>query len=140
MSAKVCHEIKLPFRQLIFFTIYELKPQQKMKSNDFMNDWLKLALKPIKAKGCQSRIVRNGHMSTHVFTYQDPASELSISHFIRVLVNFAMLCDITEKRQEFMDYWSVLGREIVCFAESPDADDFNRQFMAGSKCRHKTND
>ncbi len=99
-----------------------------MKTNNFMNQWLKLALKPIKMQKLESAIINNGHMGTHVFSYQDPVRQLSLGHFIRIMINYAMICKNTEQRQEFMDYWNLLGQKIVDFAESSDADEFNKQF------------
>ena len=104
-----------------------------MKRNHFMNQWLKLAFKLIKNKGLESSIRQNGHMSTHVFSHRDPASDLSLGHFIRIMINFAILCYHTDKRDEFMDYWISLGCEIRDFAESEDVEDFNRQFAIVTK-------
>lgn len=133
MSARRFPRNKLPFRQFKDTNFTNPNFNNKMKKKDFMNQWLKLALKLIKAKALESKIIRNGHLNTHVFTHQDPVNELSLGHFIRIIINFALLCQHTEKRNEFMDYWTFLGNEILDFAESPDIDEFNNQFAYNLK-------
>ena len=108
-----------------------------MKKCNVMNWWLKQALKPIEGMYVKSQIIRNGHMSSHVFTHENPAEDLSLSHFIRILINYALLLPHTELKNEFMLYWTKLGIEIQNFAESEDVDEFNEQFASESKSHSK---
>ncbi|MBO4481229.1 MAG: hypothetical protein J5719_01580 [Bacteroidales bacterium] len=108
-----------------------------MKKIDFMNQWLKLAFKPIKSRKKESSIAHFGHMSFSVFNHQDPANELSLSHFLRIMINYAMVAEHTDKVNEFMVYWTKLGIELQVFAESSDVDEFNEQFASESKSHSK---
>lgn len=128
MSAKLYLRKELPFRQLFYAALLTLLFTSTMKKNNFMNQWLKLAFKQIKSRKKESAIIRFGHMNHHVFSHQDPVNELSLSHFIRILINYAMLLPHTDLKNDFMQYWIKLGIEIQNFAESEDVDEFNEQF------------
>lgn len=105
------------------------------KKVDFMNDWLKGALKFIKGRRLESSIIKNGHMSTHVFTHRDPANKLSFSHFFRIMINLAASLNHTEKRNEFMDFWIDLGHRLQAFAEGKEVDEFNEQFSSENRTK-----
>ena len=99
-----------------------------MKEIDFMRTWLFELLKMVKDSRHEMKIVRNGHMSTHLFTPKDPLRELSTGHLLRIIINHAQLCEYTELNDEFMKDWIRLGRMIRDFADSPECDEFNQQF------------
>ena len=105
------------------------------KPTNFMNDWLRSVVKFIKGKKLESSIIRNGHMSTHVFAHRDPINQLSLSHFIRIMVNLAMILPHTEKQNEFMDFWTEIGKSIQAFAEGRKADEFNQQFSSDNRTK-----
>lgn len=107
----------------------------EQKKVDFVNDWLKGVFNFIKNKKLQSSIIKNGHMSYHVFAHRDPANRLSLNHFIRIMINLAMLLIHTEKRNEFMDLWIELGQRLQEFAEGKHADEFNQQFSSDNRTK-----
>lgn len=137
MSAKLYLRKELPFRQLFYAALLTLLFTSTMKKNDFMNQWLKLDFKQIKSRKKESAIIRFGHMNHHVFSHQDPVNELSLSHFLRIMINYAMLAEHTDKMNEFMVYWTKLGIELQVFAESDAVDEFNEQFASESKNHSK---
>jgi hypothetical protein len=107
----------------------------EQKKVDFMNEWLKGVFTFIKGKKLESSIIKFGHMSYHVFAHRDPANKLSLSHFIRIMINLAMLLIHTEKKNEFMDLWIELGHRLQDFAEGKYADAFNQQFSSDNNTK-----
>ncbi len=100
-----------------------------MNNSDFINEWLSLMFRIIKrSRGYEYKITTEGFMSRHLFSLGNPAEELSLVHFFRILVNWAMICTLSEKQDEFMSNWIRLGEKIRDFADSRHADHFNDLF------------
>ena len=99
-----------------------------MKAIDFMGRWLFALLKMVKDSGHEMKMVRNGHMSAHLFTPVDPVNDWSTGHLLRIIINHAQLCVDTDLNDEFMRHWTRLGLMVKDFANSPECDEFNKQF------------
>ena len=100
-----------------------------MEKHPFFNSWLRLLLKLIlRNRGFETRMTRNGHLSPHLFSSKDPIHDISLEHFIRILINYAMLCEQTEKTDDFLRDWTELGSQISTFANSQAADELNKSF------------
>jgi hypothetical protein len=100
-----------------------------MEKYQFVNEWLSLMFKLIKcSRGYQFKMRQSGHLSPKLFTLQNPAKELTVMALLRIMVNWAMACQLTDKKDEFMDNWMRLGMMIRDFADSERADHFNSLF------------
>ena len=105
-----------------------------MNKNSFVNEWFSLMFKLIKAsRGYQYRISKGGHMNRSLFSMKNPACHMSAMHLFRILINWAMVSKLTDRKDEFMENWMKLGWKIRDFAESPEADKFNDLFDTNQK-------
>jgi hypothetical protein len=96
---------------------------------DFINEWFSLMFRFIKrSRGYEYKITKEGFMSRHLFSLDNPAEELTLIHLFRILVNWAMLCSLSKDYDEFMNNWICLGEKIRDFANSERADQFNDSF------------
>ena len=109
-----------------------------MNKSDFANEWISLMFRLIKhARGYEYKITKEGFMSRHLFSLDNPAEELSLLQFFRILVNWAMLCELSKNKDEFMDNWTILGEKIRDFANSERADHFNNYFKPRNRLNHR---
>ena len=100
-----------------------------MNKNVFINEWISLMFRLIKrSRGYEYKISKEGFMSRHLFSLDNPAEKLTLVHLFRILVNWAMLCSLSKDYDEFMDNWIRLGEKIRDFANSERADQFNDSF------------
>lgn len=107
-----------------------------MNKYDFINEWISLMFRLIKhSRGYEYKITQYGFMSRHLFSLDNPAAKLTLSHLFRILVNWAMLCTLNKEHDEFMDNWISLGENIRDFANSARADHFNDVFKSPKNSR-----
>lgn len=128
---------ELPFRQLFLCSIFNNFNYNNNEEKRFYEPVVKACFQANQVEKKESAIAHFGHMSFSVFNHQDPANELSLSHFLRIMINYAMVAEHTDKVNEFMVYWTKLGIELQVFAESSDVDEFNKQFASESKSHSK---
>lgn len=105
---------------------------------DFINEWISLMFHLIKhSRGYEYKITKEGFMSRHLFSLNNPAEELTLIHLFRILVNWAMLCEFSKSYDEFMDRWIRLGEMIRDYANSERADHFNDAFKPKNLLHHR---
>ena len=81
-------------------------------------------------KGFQKRMTTQGHLSHHLFSLKNGVKDISLEHAIRMVLNYALNCSYTEKRQEFLEEWMQVGVYIQNFVDSEHIDKFNDLFIS----------
>lgn len=102
-----------------------------MDKYSLMNWGLRRLLTTIKTKkGFQKRMTTQGHLSHHLFSLKNGVKDISLEHAIRMVLNYALNCSYTEKRQEFLEEWMQVGVYIQNFVDSEHIDKFNDLFIS----------
>lgn len=98
-----------------------------MIKNALLDQWILRILRHIKSKrGYQSQMIHNGHLSAHVFSPKNPVFDISLGRFIRMVLNYALVCKDTEKVHEFKDDWNRLGDAIMLLVDDGIVDNLNQ--------------
>ena len=112
-----------------------------MDKYTLMDYGLRIVMTTIKTKkGFQKRMTTQGHLSHHLFSLKNSVRDISLEHAIRMLVNYALNCSHTEKRNEFLEEWMQLGIYIQNFVDSEHIDKFNDLFISPRMLSTRTSD